>query len=134
VPLSIFVDTSALLALLNADENRHQDVAAVWRELIENERQLLVTSYVIVETIALLQSRVGMDAVRAFHEDLRPSLSVDWVDEALHERAAAALVVANRRRLSLVDCVSFECMRRRAIEEALTLDAHFIEQGFRCRP
>lgn len=36
----------------------------------------------------------------------------------------------NRRRLSLVDCVSLEFMRQHAIEDLLGLDRHFEEAGF----
>ncbi len=35
---------------------------------------------------------------------------------------------------SLVDCASFELMRRHGITEALCLDADFAHQGFRLLP
>ena len=41
---------------------------------------------------------------------------------------------AGRRRLSLVDCTSFEIMRRHGITAALSLDADFAQQGFRLLP
>jgi predicted nucleic acid-binding protein len=37
---------------------------------------------------------------------------------------------ANRRSLSLVDCVSFVVMRQLAIRDAFAFDRHFEEQGF----
>jgi predicted nucleic acid-binding protein len=40
------------------------------------------------------------------------------------------LLVANRRDLSLVDCTSFEVMRRNGLEVVFTFDPHFHEQGF----
>jgi predicted nucleic acid-binding protein len=46
----------------------------------------------------------------------------------------SALLTANRRQLSLVDCVSFEMMRRLGIKTAFTYDRHFSEQGFECLP
>jgi predicted nucleic acid-binding protein len=55
---------------------------------------------------------------------------VHWVTKEEHERAAAALLVADRRRLSLVDCVSFEVMRRLDVRECLAFDQYFVEQGF----
>jgi len=39
-------------------------------------------------------------------------------------------LTAARRQLSLVDCISFEVMRRRGIKTAFTFDDHFAEQGF----
>ncbi len=103
-------------------------------ELLNSEVQIVVTDYIIVETVALLQSRIGLEAVRSFMEDLRPLFEIIWIDRGLHERAVSALLVANRRRLSLVDCSSFESMRDHGIDEVLTLDPHFHEQGFRCLP
>ena len=44
------------------------------------------------------------------------------------------LTRADRRQLSLVDCVSFETMEREPIHTALAVDEHFREAGFRVVP
>ena len=75
-----------------------------------------------------------MDAVRALTTAFLPLLSVDWVDESLHSAGHAAMLTANQRDLSLVDCVSFEVMRRRHIARVLALDADFDRQGFSVVP
>ena len=46
----------------------------------------------------------------------------------------SALLTANRRQLSLVDCISFEMMRRLEIKTAFTHDRDFAERGFECLP
>lgn len=56
------------------------------------------------------------------------------LDAAIHDAAVSALLVASRRQLSLVDCVSFETMRRLAIQNTFALDPHFAEQGFTLIP
>jgi uncharacterized protein len=89
-----------------------------------------VHSYVLVETIALAQRRVGMDAVRALRDELFPALAVEWVDARLHAEAVAALVASAQRSVSLVDHVSFTLMRRRNVRRALAVDRHFAAQGF----
>jgi len=38
----------------------------------------------LVETIAVLQNRLGMDAMTVFQNDVRPILIILWVDEDLH--------------------------------------------------
>lgn len=50
------------------------------------------------------------------------------------DAGVAAVLTAGRKRLSLVDCVSFTVMRELGVRRALTLDGHFAEQGFEVRP
>lgn len=128
--MSVFVDTSAVLALLNADDAKHSQVAAAWRALVGAEEGFVTSSYVLIESFALTQARLGLAAARALVSDFVPALEVVWVDETLHRAALSAWLIAGRRDLSLVDCVSFEIMRRRSMPRALTLDRHFRQQGF----
>lgn len=128
--MSVFLDTSALLAVLDADEASHLRADAIWRRLIGERSPLVTTNYVLVETVALAQSRLGLEATRALQQDVVPILRVLWVTEELHQTAMTALVTAGRRRLSLVDCVSFEVMRREGLHQAFAFDRHFSEQGF----
>ncbi|MCL4819845.1 MAG: PIN domain-containing protein [Vicinamibacteria bacterium] len=128
--MSVFVDTSGLLAVLDADDAFHPRADVTWRKLLASDRTLVTTNYVLVETFALAQSRLGLDAVRALQQDVVPALRVLWVDGELHGAGATALLTAGRRRLSLVDCVSFEVMRREGMRQAFCFDRHFAEQGF----
>ena len=42
--------------------------------LLERDERLVTTSYVLVETFALVQNRLGMEAVRVLADDAGPSL------------------------------------------------------------
>jgi len=130
--VKVFVDTSAFLAVLDADDNNHSQAKAVWAGLLNSRTPLLTTGYVLVETYALIQHRLGMEAVRVFHEDIEPLLKIEWVDASLHSLGANAVLAANRRKLSLVDTVSFAVMRKLGIKKAFAFDQHYIEQGFEC--
>lgn len=132
--MSVFVDTSALLALVDADQPAHDETARAWKELLDDGRTLFTSNYVIVETMALVQRRIGVEAVREVANLLLPVLQTWWVDEAAHAAAVASLLAAGRRRLSLVDCASFELMRRNGVTGALALDRDFDEQGFDVLP
>ena len=95
------------------------------------ERASLVTSsYVLVETYALLQGRIGIGAVRIFREALVPLMEVLWVDEVAHECALDELLLRNTRKLSLVDATSFVLMRANRVDRAFTFDGHFREEGY----
>ena len=51
--MKVFVDTSALLAVLDADEKRHKQAASAWKRLLEEDARLVTTNYVLVESFAL---------------------------------------------------------------------------------
>ena len=132
--MSVFVDTSALYAILDADDSGHAPASQAWTALV-NELETFVTSnYTLIELHALLQSRLGMAAVRLLYEAIVPILDVLWVDDETHRAGVDAVLVANRRQLSLVDGVSFVLMRRQGIARAFTLDPHFAEQGMEVIP
>ena len=132
--MSLFVDTSALLAFLDADQPRHTEVIDTWGQAILEDRRLFTSNYILVESFALVQRRLGLEALRALADVLVPMLRPIWVDEELHAAAVAALFAASRRKLSLVDCTSFELMRRHGLTEAFALDDDFARQGFRLVP
>jgi len=132
--MKIFIDTSALLAVLNRDDKFHDSAAKEWVRLIESEYSLLSSNYIMIETIALLQRRFGTDAVRLLISDVQPLIKLVWVDESIHESALNVVKTINQRNLSLVDCTSFEIMRQLGIEHVFSFDSHFSEQGFRVIP
>ena len=132
--MSLFVDTSALLAFLDADQPRHVAVIDAWDRAVAEERTLFTSNYVLVESFALVQHRLGLEALRALAGILVPMLRPLWIDEELHAAGLASLFAARRRKLSLVDCTSFELMRRHGLKEALALDEDFVRQGYRLLP
>ncbi len=132
--MSIYVDTSAFLAILDGQEESHAAARDVWQQLIQEDDQLVVNNYVLVETFALVQNRLGLQAVKEFQRDATPLLHIAWIDESGHSASVAALLVANQKRLSLVDCASFHTMRRLGLDRAFTFDQHFRDQGFTCIP
>jgi predicted nucleic acid-binding protein len=129
-----FIDTSAFYGLLDRDDANHENARDTWVELLANENISITTNYVLVESFALIQHRLGVAAVRAFQEDILPVVRVEWVMDSIHRAAVSALLAASKRNLSLVDCVSFETMRRTGIKTVFAFDPHFSQQGFTCIP
>lgn len=129
----MFVDTSALYAVLDRDDENHPAAAETFSSLLD-EDSLITHSYVAVETSALVQRRLGMDAVRALNDDVLPALELTFVDEALHQAAAAAMLASGARGVSLVDWTSFELMRRLGLADAFAFDDDFPRQGFTLLP
>ena len=120
--------------MLDADDDNHPLAAAEWQRLLPSSSPLVTTNYVLVETTALLQHRLGLEAVRMFQQDVCAILGVEWIDQATHTAGMSSVLAAGRRALSLVDCVSFAAMNDLGIRDAFTFDGHFSEQGFACLP
>jgi len=130
----IFVDTSAFYALLDGDDSEHSRAWKLWEGEPPGEGGLATTNYIVLESMALLQSRLGMPAVRVFHDAILPLVRIEWIDEVLHAQAVSAFIAADRRGLSLVDQSSFETMRRLEIRSAFTFDRRFRKYGFETVP
>jgi uncharacterized protein len=132
--MRIFIDTSAFYALLDRDDESHQKAKRAWADLLNDENTLVTSNYVLVEAFALLQHRLGIEAVRGFQNDILPLVNVEFVNSEIHRSSVSALLSALRRNLSLVDCTSFETMRTLEIKAVFAFDPHFEEQGFNVLP
>lgn len=128
-PNLLFLDTSGLLCLLDKSESRHLLASS----LFYSTRPKVVHNYVLAELIPLCRSRgVPIEQAVQFSFALtsNPLVKVVWIDEAVHQ--AALLLIDSRRdkSYSLCDAVSFVLMRMYSIQEALTTDKHFEQEGF----
>jgi predicted nucleic acid-binding protein len=128
-----FVDTSAIYALLVSSDANHTRARRAFDRLRKEEATLTSSSYVLVESYALLGRRVGLEAVRTLRHEFTPLLEIIWINASLHERALDLLLDRDDAALSLVDASSFLVMRDRGIEEAFAYDRHFKREGFAVR-
>ena len=131
---SVYVDTSALLALLDSSDRDHASVVAAVRQLANDGAELVTTSHTLVETGALAKRRLGAEAFRRLGAVVDRSMQVVWVHEALHRDAWSRASGEPRRGPSLVDWVGFLVMRELRLDTVLALDHHFETQGFRRLP
>lgn len=132
--MSVFVDTSALYAAFDRDDEFHSAARDAWGRLLADEPILMTTSYVLVESFALVQNRLGIPAVRTLHDDVVSVLEVQWVTPEDHRGGVEAMIAADRRGLGLVDCTSLGVMQRLGVRTAFAFDRHFAERGFTLLP
>ena len=125
----IFLDTSALYALADRGDPNHRAALRSFEAILEAGQPLLTHNYVLLESIALVQHRLGIAAALKLANEAT-AFVVEWVDERTHRDAVAALARRGRRQVSLVDAVSFLVMRRRGVRKAFAIDKHFSEEGF----
>lgn len=125
----IFLDTSGLWCLLDIRDQRHLEATA----RVDHDRDAVTHSYVLAEFVPLCHAR-GLDraGTLAFASDILESPSIDlvWVDEPLHRGAITLLQSRRDKTYSLCDAVSFLVTRQRGVQDALTTDRHFTQEGF----
>ena len=128
--ISLEIGEGEFFALLDAEDAGHDLIFPMWSTGIDDCAGFVTTNYVLLESIALAQCRLGIDAVRTLVDEMLPMIDTLWVTDADHTAALNALLAVGRRQLSLVDCVSFEVMRRTGIRSAFAFDRHFQEYGY----
>lgn len=127
---AVYLDTSGILAFLDADDEFHDASVEAWRRVQEGRRPFVMTDYVRLECWSLLQRRLGLGAVEDFFSTILPLCRIYAVEEKDFSMLARQVLLSRRRDLSLVDLSSFDCMRRNRLTLALAFDRHFEEQGF----
>jgi len=132
--VKVFIDTSALISIIDQDQPAHVEASALWESLCEAHEGLLTSNYVLVETFAIVQKRFGLSVARALHERIAPVLQVVWVTPELHDRAWGHVLAEGSRQLSLIDTVSFDIIEREEATHVLSFDKHFVDRGFRLPP
>jgi len=126
----VFVDTSAFYALMDRSDNNYAEAVSLLAFLLEKDLYLCTGNYVIVETLALLQNRLGFEAANLWYRDVLSLAEILWIDGSMHNLAYELWLSLGRRKMSFVDCVSFAAMRHHKVEKVFGFDRHFEEQGF----
>ena len=126
--MKVFVDTSALLAVLDAKDPNH-DAATALLEAVLQGQEPFTHNYIHVEAEQLVRRRLGaLHAARLLFQIL-PAIETIWIGEDIHRDSVAALFGKGRAQ-SLVDQVSFTLMRQLNVTTALAFDSDFDREGF----
>ncbi|HEX3906069.1 MAG TPA: PIN domain-containing protein [Polyangia bacterium] len=124
----VFVDTSAIYALLDRDDAHHRKARGTLQRLGKQHAEPVLTNFVRAESHALLLNRLGSDVARRWlTENVWPIERVTPDDEI----AAVEIVRAQvDKGYSLTDATSFAVMQRLKISVAFAFDRHFAQFGF----
>src|SRR4030067_878712 len=130
--LSVFVDTSAWIALINKSDVFHLKAKTIRDVLIKDKRQFFVTDYVVVE-IANSLSRIpwrsaAIQLINSIY--VSENINVVEIDKKIYVEAWKLYSDRADKEWSLTDCMSFVVMNRNGISEAFTNDRHFEQAGF----
>ena len=114
-PKRIVVDTSAFYALVSGTDSLHEQAVLSYERILDWEWEPWTTSYVLVETQALIHSRLGFGCLKTFIEAVPDIMRILWVESSITEEATNRMLVNNGQRLSFVEWTTVvACERLRA--------------------
>jgi len=120
-------DSSAILALLDADDADHARAVAVARQIASEARPSFITNYVEVEAHALLVRKLGRVIARQWL--LTGGLPVVRALPTEEQRAKEILARHSDKDWTLCDAISFAVLDARQVARAFTFDHHFRQYG-----
>ena len=127
----VFVDSSAYLALLDADDEHHADAVQVVQRVIEHRYRQFTTNVIVIEAHALILSTLGVQRAGRFLRDMDESrTAIVRVRAQDEERAKVIIFRYGDKDFSFADAISFVVMQRLRILYAFSFDQHFAQHGF----
>lgn len=128
----IFVDTSGLYALVEKKDAHHAAARAIVEKLLRAGRRLVVTDYIVAETVNLANARSGTRVAARVLDLIEQSagIRVEWMGTVRFDATKAFFRKHADHDYSFTDCTSFVVMRELRLSHALTTDSHFSEAGF----
>ena len=124
---AVLWDSSAILALLDADDADHGRAIAVARQIAAEKRPCFITNYIEAEAHALLLRKLGRALAREWL--LTGGLAVVRALPDEEQRAKEILARHTDKDWTLCDAISFALLDARRIRRAFTFDHHFRQHG-----
>jgi uncharacterized protein len=118
-------DSSAILALLDADDFDHERAVAIAGQIASEKRPSFITNYIEAEAHALLLRKLGRSLAREWL--LTGGLPVIRVRTEEEDRAREIIARHSDKNWSLCDAISFAVLDGREIRRAFTFDRHFLQ-------
>ena len=127
----VFVDSSAYLALLDADDEHHAEASQSLTRFADARYRQYTTNALLVEAHALILSTLGVTRALQFLRDMAESHTVVIRVRARDEEHARQILFRyTDKDFSFADAISFAVMERLGISSAFTFDRHFAQYGF----
>ena len=126
------VDTVCWIALLNADDELHQEVNLEYKRLLKSGFRFVSSTAVLNEVANSLCNPKYRGAVVEFYKRLKTSSHVEivFVDENLWSSGWNLYENRPDKSWSLTDCISMVIMQEKGLKNVVTNDKHFNQAGF----
>ena len=99
---SIFVDSSAWIALFSRRDQHHDEADRMFRTIVASKQRLITTNLVLAEIHRLLLYRAGSSAAIAALEKIEasPLVRIEFADAKNHKSATNWLKKLNKHSIS----------------------------------
>ena len=136
--MKIFLDTSALIAYYNADDEHHAEAFEAVEKIGKGETPLTrfyITDYIFDEMMTFIECvlnkhELALNVGEALQTS--PFTIIVRIDEDLFMEAWDFF--KENKDHSFTDCTSFQAMKRNSVTHAFTFDKHFKNAGFQTIP
>lgn len=129
----IVFDTSAFYALISKNDIFHEKAKKTYIDIIRKEEILSTTSYVLVETIALIHRRLGFDIIAKFFSPIICNFSIFWIDENWHKKGWEIFQEKKGEKFSFVDCTTLVLVKE-LNATLFTFDEQFKKENIKTIP
>jgi predicted nucleic acid-binding protein len=132
----LFVDTAGWMSMADGKDPMHVPFRTARDAWLEGGGMLILSNYVIDETLTLIRMRLGLKAAERWWNQVSgsPRCKTEWVTSDRVGSALQWFFKWKDQSFSFTDCTSFVLMKELNIEKALTSDRHFIIAGFELLP
>lgn len=129
--MRVFVDASAVIALLIETDSNHRRAAEIAARLESEHAELITSSMVIAEVLTVLSIRFSKPLALQFGERVfKNEIDVIHPNVMLFESAWNVWKEEARKDVSFVDAMSFAIIDAQDITTAFSFDKHFIKRDF----
>ncbi len=134
--MKYFVDTSAWVALFDANDKYHPFATNGLNLLLGTPVTFLTSDYVFDETVTLLMKRDGKEQAVRYGKWVLSAENIELtrIGENVWQAAWEMFQSYDDKQWAFTDCTSFVLMRQHNLHRVFAFDRHFEQAGFQLWP
>lgn len=125
--MTVFVDSSFLIALFNKDDEFHQTARNINDQLVTEKTIFITSNIVLAETINFIFRTKGAKTASSFYSTLKTSLTpvFNINNQVFNQGLKLLFKQKTKRGLNFFDCLHLAAMDFLKIKTLLTFDKDF---------
>jgi predicted nucleic acid-binding protein len=125
--MKIFVDSSAVAALIIKNDENHENAVISLKQMTERNVEMVLSNFILAETYNLIAARTYPGKAREWI--LANTWTVERVNPADENEALKIIEKYADKDFSYTDATSFSMIKRLGLNLAFTFDRHFRQYG-----